>query len=102
MITYVDIEEARERTKDQIYLSPFPHPERVSRMTGNRVFFKLENLQLTGSFKERGALNKLLSLTPEEAGRGVLAASAGNHGIAVAFPGQRLHIASTHVITAFA
>ncbi|HEX2928288.1 MAG TPA: threonine ammonia-lyase [Candidatus Binatia bacterium] len=98
MITYVDIEEARERIKDQIYLSPFPHSETVSRMTGNRVFFKLENLQLTGSFKERGALNKLLSLTPEEAGRGVIAASAGNHGMAVAFHGQRLNIASTIVM----
>lgn len=98
MITYVDIEEARERIKDQIYLSPFPHSETVSRMTGNRVFFKLENLQLTGSFKERGALNKLLSLTPEETGRGVIAASAGNHGMAVAFHGQRLNIASTIVM----
>jgi threonine dehydratase len=49
---------------------PFPHFETVSRMTGNKVFFKLENLQMTGSFKERGALNRLLTLTPEEAQRG--------------------------------
>ena len=62
MITFVDVEEARERIKEQIYLSPLPYSETISRMTGNRVFFKLENLQMTGSFKERGALNRLLTL----------------------------------------
>ena len=98
MISFVDIEEARERIKDQIYLSPFPHSETVSQLTGNRVFFKLENLQLTGSFKERGALNRLLTLTPEESQRGVIAASAGNHGMAVAYHSRRLNIASTIVM----
>ncbi len=98
MITFVDVEEARERIKDQIYLSPFPCSETISRMTGNRVFFKLENLQMTGSFKERGALNRLLLLTPEEAKHGVIAASAGNHGMAVAFHSQRLNIAATIVM----
>ena len=98
MISFVDIEEARERIKDQIYLSPFPHSETISRMTGNKVFFKLENLQLTGSFKERGALNRLLTLTPQEAQRGVIAASAGNHGMAVAYHSRRLNIASTIVM----
>ncbi len=67
-------------------------------MTGNRVFFKLDNLQITGSFKERGALNRLLTLTKEEAKRGVIAASAGNHGMAVAFHSQRLGISSTIVM----
>ena len=98
MITFVDVEEARERIKDQIYFSPFPHSETISRMTGHRVFFKLENLQMTGSFKERGALNRLLTLTPEEAKRGVIAASAGNHGMAVAFHSRRLSIAATIVM----
>src|SRR6185436_10706217 len=98
MITFVDIEEARERIKDQIYLSPFPHSETVSQLAGNRVFFKLENLQLTGSFKERGALNRLLTLTPEESKRGVIAASAGNHGMAVAYHSRRLNIGSTIVM----
>src|SRR5215470_17224578 len=98
MISYVDIEEARERIKDQIYLSPFPHSESISGMTGNRVFFKLENLQLTGSFKERGALNRLLTLSPEERARGVIAASAGNHGMAVAYHARRLNIAATIVM----
>ena len=98
MITFVDVEEARERIKDQIYLSPFPHSATISRMTGNKVFFKLENLQLTGSFKERGALNRLLTLTPQDAQRGVIAASAGNHGMAVAYHSRRLGIASTIVM----
>jgi threonine dehydratase len=98
MITFVDIEEARERIKEQIYLSPFPYSETVSRMTGNRVFFKLENLQMTGSFKERGALNRLLTLAPEQTQRGVITASAGNHGMAVAFHCQRLNTAATIVM----
>ena len=98
MITFVDVEEARERIKDQIYLSPFPQSETISRMTGNRVSFKLENLQITGSFKERGALNRLLTLTPEESGRGVIAASAGNHGMALAYHSRRLKIAATIVM----
>jgi threonine dehydratase len=92
MISFVDIEEARERIREQIYLSPFPHSETISQMTGNRIFFKLENLQLTGSFKERGALNRLLTLTGEEARNGVIAASAGNHGMAVAYHSRRLHL----------
>jgi len=102
MISFVDIEEARERIQEQIYLSPFPRSETISRMTGNRVFCKLENLQITGSFKERGALNRLLTLTGEEAQRGVIAASAGNHGMALAFHSQRLKIASTIVMPVFA
>jgi threonine dehydratase len=102
MVTFVDIEEARERIKEQIYLSPLPYSETVSRMTGNRVFFKLENLQMTGSFKERGALNRLLTLAPEQTQSGVITASAGNHGMAVAFQCQRLNTAATIVMPATA
>ncbi|HEX5605910.1 MAG TPA: threonine ammonia-lyase [Candidatus Binatia bacterium] len=98
MISFVDIEEARERIREQIYLSPFPHSETISQMTGNRIFFKLENLQLTGSFKERGALNRLLMLSGEEAHQGVIAASAGNHGMAVAYHSRRLHLKATIVM----
>lgn len=98
MITFVDIEEARERIKEQIYISPFARSETISQMTRSKVFFKLENLQITGSFKERGALNRLLTLTPEEARCGVIAASAGNHGMAVAYHSRRLNIASTIVM----
>lgn len=102
MLTFVDVEEARERIKEQIYLSPLPYSETFSRLTGNRVFFKLENLQLTGSFKERGALNRLLTLSADEAKRGVIAASAGNHGMALAFHSHRLNIAATIVMPVFA
>jgi threonine dehydratase len=98
VLTFVDVEEARERIQNQIYLSPFPYSETISQLAGNRVFFKLENLQLTGSFKERGALNRLLTLSPDEAKRGVIAASAGNHGMAVAFHSERLKIAATIVM----
>jgi threonine dehydratase len=98
MITITDIENARQRIREHIYCSPFPYSETISRMTGSRVFFKLDNLQMTGSFKERGALNRLLTLTSAEAQRGVIAASAGNHGMAVAFHAQRLGIGATIVM----
>ncbi|HEX7230352.1 MAG TPA: threonine ammonia-lyase [Candidatus Binatia bacterium] len=98
MISFVDIEEARERIREQIYFSPFPSSESISRMTGNRIFFKLENLQITGSFKERGALNRLLTLTGEEGRHGVIAASAGNHGMAVAYHSRRLNLNATIVM----
>jgi threonine dehydratase len=98
MISFVDIEEARERIREQIYFSPFPSSETISQMTGNRIFFKLENLQITGSFKERGALNRLLMLTGEEACRGVIAASAGNHGMAVAYHSRRLNLNASIVM----
>lgn len=98
MITFGDIKRARKRIQKQIYFSPFAYSETISRMTGNRVFFKLDNLQMTGSFKERGALNRLLTLTPHEAKRGVIAASAGNHGMAIAFHSQRLKRAATIVM----
>jgi threonine dehydratase len=98
VITFADIENAHARIKEQIYRSPFPYSETISRMSGGRVYFKLENLQMTGSFKERGALNRLLQLTPIEARRGVIAASAGNHGMAVAFHAQRLGIKASIVM----
>jgi len=98
MLSFVDVEEARQRIRDQIYLSPLSYSESISRMSSSKVFFKLENLQMTGSFKERGALNRLLTLTQAEAQRGVIAASAGNHGMAVAFHSRRLNIESTIVM----
>jgi threonine dehydratase len=102
MVTFDDIQAARERISEQIYLSPFPYSETISRMTGNRVFFKLDNLQMTGSFKERGALNRLLTLDQTQATRGVIAASAGNHGMAVAFHSRRLNLAATIVMPSHA
>jgi threonine dehydratase len=92
MVTFADIEAARKRIGDAVFLSPCAYSETFSRLTGNRIFFKLENLQMTGSFKERGAANKLLSLTPEERARGVVTASAGNHAQGVAYHAKRLGI----------
>jgi threonine dehydratase len=98
MLNFVDVEDARRRIRDQIYLSPLSYSETISWMSSSKVFFKLDNLQMTGSFKERGALNRLLTLTQAEAERGVIAASAGNHGMAVAFHSRRLNIKSTIVM----
>src|SRR5258708_15758849 len=85
MMTLRSIKEARERIRSSIVTTPFVHSEKFSQQTGNSVFLKLENLQMTGAFKERGALNKILLLTGEERSRGVIAASAGNHAQAVAY-----------------
>ncbi len=84
-VTLESIRAARDRIRGHLYLSPAPHSAALSEMTGQQVFLKLDNLQRTGAFKERGALNKILTLTPEERSHGVIAASAGNHAQAVAF-----------------
>ena len=80
-----DVLAARERLRGSIYYSPCPHSQMLSALTGQQVYLKLENLQMTGSFKERGALNRIARLTPEQAARGVIAASAGNHAQGVAY-----------------
>lgn len=84
-VSHAEIQAARRRIHDSIYLSPCARSEYFSQHTGNSVYLKLDNLQRTGSFKERGALNKLLTLTSEERSRGVIAASAGNHAQGVAY-----------------
>ncbi len=84
-VTLEGIRQARQRIQESIYLSPAPRSEALSRMTGQQVYLKLDNLQRTGAFKERGALNKILTLSEEEKRRGVIAASAGNHAQAVAY-----------------
>ncbi|MGJ5819104.1 threonine ammonia-lyase [Paludibaculum fermentans] len=85
MIGLVDIQKAMARIRESIRLSPLVHSESLSTLSGNELYLKLENLQRTGSFKERGALNKILTLTDVEKSRGVIAASAGNHAQAVAY-----------------
>ena len=84
-IGLADVLTARERLRGSIYESPCPHSIMLSALTGQQVYLKLENLQMTGSFKERGALNRIALLTPEQAARGVIAASAGNHAQGVAY-----------------
>src|ERR1700730_6458910 len=85
MVTLPDIQAALGRIRDSIYLSPCARSENFSQLTGNSVYLKLDNLQRTGAFKERGALNKLLTMSPEERARGVIAASAGNHAQGLAY-----------------
>src|SRR6266516_1825130 len=84
-VTLSEIHTGMGRIRDSIYLSPCARSEDFSQLTGNSVYLKLDNLQRTGAFKERGALNKLMTLTPEERSHGVIAASAGNHAQGVAY-----------------
>jgi threonine dehydratase len=102
IVRMVDVEAARARLAGVVYETPCAFSQSLSDMTGARVFVKLENLQITGSFKERGAANVLLQLSPEERGRGVVTASAGNHGLAVAFHAARLGIAAVIVMPEWA
>jgi threonine dehydratase len=85
MINLADVKGALERVRQSIYLSPCTISATFSQLTGNAIYLKLDNLQRTGAFKERGALNKLLTLTKEERDQGVIAASAGNHAQGLAY-----------------
>ncbi len=85
-----DIELAAARIAGAIERTPLLHSRTLSHLTGSEVWLKFENLQFTGSFKERGALNKLLSLREDERRRGVIAMSAGNHAQGVAYHAARL------------
>lgn len=97
-VTYDDILAARDRIAGQVDRTPVRHSRRLSQLTGAEVWVKFDNLHFTGSFKERGALNRLLQLTPDERRRGVVAASAGNHAQALAYHGGRLGIPVTIVM----
>jgi threonine dehydratase len=98
MLHLDDVKAARERVRDRVVLTPCTPSEAFGEMFGGRAWFKFENLQRTGSFKERGALNCMLALGPEERRRGVIAASAGNHAQGVAFHARRLGIPATIVM----
>jgi threonine dehydratase len=90
--TIDDIRAARERIAGNVVRTPMLVSQTLSEITGAEIWLKFENLQFTAAYKERGALNKLLQLTPEERARGVIAASAGNHAQAVAYHAKRLGI----------
>ncbi|HET6219033.1 MAG TPA: pyridoxal-phosphate dependent enzyme, partial [Acidobacteriaceae bacterium] len=79
------IKKAELRIRNFIYFSPCQLSAALSEVTGQQVYLKLDNLQRTGAFKERGALNRILLLNEDEKRRGVVAASAGNHAQAVAY-----------------
>ncbi|HEY5382000.1 MAG TPA: threonine ammonia-lyase [Acidobacteriaceae bacterium] len=97
-LTLADVLAARERLNGAVYRTPCERSEMLSRQTGQNIFLKLENLQMTGSFKERGALNKIATLTKEQAQRGVVAASAGNHAQGVAYHATQRGIRSVIVM----
>jgi threonine dehydratase len=96
--TIDDIRAAAERIEGAVVRTPMLKSRTLSEIIGAEVWLKFENLQFTAAYKERGALNKLLQLTPEERARGVIAASAGNHAQAVAYHGNRLGIPVTIVM----
>jgi threonine dehydratase len=95
-LAFAQIEAAAERLKGHIERTPCRHSRTLSQITGAEVWVKFENLQFTASFKERGALNKLLQIN--DRGRGVIAASAGNHSQGLAHHGQRLGVPVTIVM----
>jgi threonine dehydratase len=96
--TLADIRAAAQRIEGAVIRTPTLMSRTLSDIIGAEVWLKFENLQFTAAYKERGALNKLLQLTPEERARGVIAASAGNHAQAVAYHGKRLGIPVTIVM----
>ncbi len=102
MVKFADIEAARKRIDGAVYYSPCRDSIPLSEITGMEIFCKLDNLQRTGSFKERGARNALAQLPPDQQKRGVIAASAGNHAQALAYQGKLLGIPATVVMPKFA
>jgi len=102
VVTFQEIEAARGRIAGAVYDSPCPPSIPLSEITGIEIFCKLDNLQRTGSFKERGARNALAQLSVEQQERGVIAASAGNHGQALAYQGKLLGIPATVMMPKFA
>src|SRR5262245_48379034 len=101
-VTWEDILQARQRIAQAVFATPCPESVALSEVCGCRVYCKLEYLQRTGSFKERGARNALERLSPAQKARGVIAASAGNHALALAFHGAQLGIPVTVVMPRFA
>lgn len=102
MVTFQDIEAARGRIADAVYYSPCRASIPLSEITGLEIFCKFDNLQRTGSFKERGARNALAQLSADQQKCGVIAASAGNHAQALAYQGELLGIPATVVMPKFA
>jgi threonine dehydratase len=98
VLTFADVERAHARIAGRVRRTPLSESAALSRLAGCQVHLKLENLQFTGSFKERGAASRLLTLSEAERARGVITASAGNHAQALALHASRLGIATTVVM----
>src|SRR5829696_847712 len=97
-VTLQDIETAAAVIAGHVVRTPCLHSRTLSEVVGTEVWLKFENLQFTASFKERGALVKLASLTEEQRRKGVIAASAGNHAQGVAYHAKRLGIPAVIVM----
>src|SRR6516225_7411730 len=97
-VDVTEIEQAHRRLAGIIKPTPLVRSDTLDRIIGAQVFLKPENLQKTGSFKIRGAFNRLATLSPQEARRGVIAASAGNHGQALSYAATRAGISATIVM----
>ena len=100
-VTIDDIQAAAARLAGQVQCTPCLHSRTLSQLCGCEVYLKFENHQFTASFKERGALNTMAQLRPEERARGVLAVSAGNHAQGVAYHAQRMGVPATIVMPRF-
>ncbi len=98
MVTIGDVYAARRRMGRWVRRTPFEYSPLLSGLTGGEVWLKLENRQLTGSFKIRGASNRIALLTPEEKARGVVAASSGNHAQGVAYAARQLGVKAAIVV----
>src|SRR5471032_3475016 len=98
MVTLQDILAAAEVIKGRVVRTPCMHSRTLSDITGAEVYLKFENHQFTASFKERGALNKLMSLDSAQRAKGVIACSAGNHAQGVAYHAHRRGIHETIVM----
>lgn len=101
-VSMEDIVAARSRIRDGVYATPCTESIPLSELCGARIFCKLESQQRTGSFKERGARNALMLLSPEQKQRGAISASAGNHALGMAYHGGLLKIPVTVVMPRFA
>src|SRR5215471_7218314 len=97
-VTLADIEAARRKLAGSVLATPMLPAPKLSALTGADVHVKYENLQVTNSFKERGAFVKLATLTDDERRRGVICMSAGNHAQAVAYHARRLKVPATIVM----
>src|SRR5712691_12274409 len=97
-VTIADVEAARRTIAGQVLRTPMLPAPKLSALTGADVYVKYENLQVTNSFKDRGAFVKLATLSDDERRRGVICMSAGNHAQAVAYHAQRLKIPATIVM----
>jgi len=98
ILSAIEILKARKNLEGVLYHTPITYSKGLSEISGAEIYLKWESLQKTGSFKPRGAYNKICSLTPEERSRGIITASAGNHALAVALVAKMMNIKATVVV----